>query len=154
MTLRILVPAALLFATGILTGLGVGRITQGLPSISSHNAKLPPVKATEHAIRNSRTNGVRLPGIRPPGAGKLEQFKRALGELDLTPTQRENIEAHCRETQEHLRALLKPVQPEATRELRALRQKIVSELSEEQRPQFERLNTPADRKEVRQRKQD
>jgi len=142
MIFKVVLAAGLLFGTGVLTGLGVGRLAQTeRERPSTRETPVPaPAVPTERAIRSNRTNTWRLPVLRPPGAGRLEQFKRALGDLDLESTQRERIEKHFRESQERLKSLLKPVQPEALRELRTLRQQILAELSPEQRAQFDRQN--------------
>ena len=105
--------------------------------------------------RAERTTRMVLPGkglgaaLRTPGAGRLEQFRRALGELDLEEAQRARLTMHLRESHERLRTLLKPLQPDAGRELRALRQRIAAELSPDQRAHFERLSTAQDRSRLR-----
>ena len=69
----------------------------------------------------------------------MEQLKRLLGELELSVEQRARVELHLQETQEHLKKLLKPLQPEASRELRELRLRLAAELTADQRLQFDRL---------------
>ena len=61
--------------------------------------------------------------------------------MELEGEQRTRIESHFRESQERLKALLKPLQPDALRELRVLRQQVIGELTREQRVQFERQLT-------------
>lgn len=144
MMTKVLIAAGLLFGTGVLTGLGVGRLNQlSVPPAPEATTLAPTTNhlAGERASRGNRTNNWRLPTMRPPGAGRLEQFKRSLHEIELDTLQRERIENHFRESQERLKALLKPLQPEALRELRTLRQQILAELTSEQRAQFERQNT-------------
>jgi hypothetical protein len=70
---------------------------------------------------------------------RLELFKRMLGELDLSAEQRARAESRVREAQERLLKLLKPLQPEAARELKDLRTRLMEDLSPEQRERFERL---------------
>lgn len=155
MMFRVWLPAALLFGTGVLTGLGLGGLGVGrLPPVLPAETRLPGlaevVVATpgpDRPPRAGRPNGAAMLGLRSPGAGRLEQFKRVLGELELEGGQRERIEAHFRETHDRLRALLKPLHPEATRELRALRQRILVELSPEQRAHFERQSLGNERSE-------
>lgn len=151
MMFKVLTAAGLLFGTGVLTGLSVGRLAQGADHAAVRDHAGQTIESTGGAgiapfdppPRANRTNGVNRTAVRPPGSGRLEHLRRAMADLDLEPAQRERIEAHFRESQEHLRALLKPLHPEAVRELRALRQKVLTELSKEQRQQFERQNKEA-----------
>ena len=156
MMFKVLTAAGLLFGTGLLTGLGVGRITQDADHAAIRDLAEPTIESTggtgippldkappDKPPRTNRTNGVNRTVVRPPGIGRLEHLRRAMADLDLEPAQRERIEAHFRDSQEQLRALLKPLHPEAVRELRALRQKVLTELSKEQRLQFERQNKEA-----------
>lgn len=155
MMFRVWLPAALLFGTGVLTGLGLGGLGVGRLSplfsggmgVPGQTAVAIATPAQERPPRVGRPNGGTVLGLRSPGAGKLEQFKRVLGELELEAGQRERIEVHFRETHDRLRALLKPLHPEATRELRALRQRILVELSPEQRAHFERQSSGNERSE-------
>lgn len=145
MMIKVLTAAGLLFGTGVLTGLGVGRIAHPPAQPALDAIATPGPVGVEKPLRSHRTNVLHRPAVRPPGTGRLEQFKRAVGDLELNATQRERIELHFRESQERLRALVIPLQPEAVRELRSLRQRVLTELSKEQRTQFERQN--ADRAE-------
>ena len=89
--------------------------------------------------RPGRTNAMRGLGLKPVGAGRFEHLKRLLDELELSAEQRARVEGHFRESQDRLKKLLKPLQPEASRELRELRLRLAIELNPEQRLQFERL---------------
>lgn len=143
---RILVAAGLLFGTGVLTGVGVVRLSpmlnnrSAVPSVSASD-KVDSNRSTvvEPIDRPVRTNTARLGGLRPPGVSRLEQLRRLLGELELSVDQRARVELHLQTTLEHLKKLLKPLQPEASRELRELRLRLAAELTADQRLQFDRL---------------
>jgi Spy/CpxP family protein refolding chaperone len=69
-----------------------------------------------------------------------ELFRRMERQLELTPDQRQRIEAIVKESQERVRALAEDLAPRTREELRRMREKIREELTPEQRRKFERLD--------------
>ena len=144
--IKIATAAALLFGTGVLTGVAVVKLG---PKVEDSVVTLPvsvPSKmdglrstTVESPERPGRSNLIRLAGLRPPGASRVEVLKRLVGELDLTVEQRTKADSLLKESQDRLRKLLKPLQPEASRELKELRLRLADELTPEQRLKFDRL---------------
>jgi len=72
-----------------------------------------------------------------PREGQLRELSRRMqAELDLTPEQRERIEAIIHDSQERVKALRDEVGQKTSEEFREMRQKIRSELTPEQRRKF------------------
>jgi Spy/CpxP family protein refolding chaperone len=71
---------------------------------------------------------------------RLEFLKRIERQLNLTSAQRERIEAILRESQERMKALWEPIAPQANAEFQQVRERILAELSPEQKAQFEELS--------------
>ena len=67
-------------------------------------------------------------------------FRRMERQLDLTPEQRQRIEAIVKESQERIRTLAEDLAPQTRGELRRMREKIREELTPEQRRKFEKLD--------------
>ncbi len=73
------------------------------------------------------------------GAQQGELFHRMEKHLDLTPDQRDRIEAIVHETQDRIRTLAEEVTPRTREELRHMRERIREELTPEQRQKFAKL---------------
>lgn len=75
-----------------------------------------------------------------PWMGQRVEFMRRLSErLHLSPEQREQIDRQISESQQRLRALWEPVEPQAREELKALRKRIEETLPPDQRAEFQRI---------------
>jgi hypothetical protein len=67
----------------------------------------------------------------------MEMLRRLESTLNLSPEQRDSIDALVRESQERVRKLWEPIRPRAQDEFRQLREKVRGVLTEEQRLKFE-----------------
>jgi uncharacterized membrane-anchored protein YhcB (DUF1043 family) len=99
--------------------------------------------ATGATVANLRAKTVKKQevvrrGLIPPSAwARFEIFRRAERRAQVTPEQRQRIDAHIRASQAKLRKLWEPLDPAAQEEFARLREQILGELTPEQRPQFE-----------------
>lgn len=115
----VIAAAVLLFLSGLGTGWLLARPRAAAP---------PPPAAGPPDAQFARMMEARLLAIR-----RLER------ELDLTPGQRERIEALVQETQGRTRQAWQEVQPRLREEFRRLREEIRAVLTPEQRGKFEEL---------------
>lgn len=115
----VIAAAVLLFLSGLGTGWLLARPRGGVP---------PPHAGGPPEVQFARMMEARLFAIR-----RLER------ELDLTPEQRERIEALVKETQGRTRQAWQDLQPRLRDEFRRLREDIRAVLTPEQRGQFEEL---------------
>ena len=92
-------------------------------------------------LAKTRRPAIAFPGGPPaPWLRQRVEFMHRLGNrLSLTPEQRARIDALVLESQQRLRILWAPVEPEAKEELHRLRRRIAAELRPEQRAKFETL---------------
>lgn len=117
---QVIAAAALLFASGIGTGLFLAR--------GSASPRPRPDAAARPEAQFARLMEARLSAIR-----RMER------ELDLTPEQREKIEALVKETQSRTKQAWQDMQPRLRDEFRTLREGIRGVLTPEQQRQFEKL---------------
>ena len=82
----------------------------------------------------------------PAGIQRLELLHRLERQLDLTPHQREQIETILRDSQNRMKALWKPLEPQAQTEYRLVHERILDELTPAQKEQFERLSRDPNRR--------
>lgn len=75
----------------------------------------------------------------PWTAQRVEYMRRLANHLSLESDQRGRIDQHIDASQQRLRALWEPMEPQAKEELRVLRKRIESELSLAQRVRFNTL---------------
>jgi Spy/CpxP family protein refolding chaperone len=130
---KIIVAALVIFAAGVITG-GVtvklsGRLARGAAA---------PTAASAAALASPGEAAV-APGVAFPLLQRMEMLRRLDTALNLSPGQRDSIDALVRESQEHVRKLWEPIRPKAQDEFRQLRDKVKAVLTEEQRAQFEDL---------------
>ena len=78
----------------------------------------------------------------PPGSGwqmaRLEQFQRAVNQLDLTPEQRMQVNRIARERQEYVADMYRIIEPELPALLFKMRRDINQLLTPEQRDDLDR----------------
>ena len=143
--------ALVIFAAGVVTGgltVGLRRQTVG-PRWATSSPDLPRRVVVGDGIKRppegSRwaTSSPDLP--RPWLTQRLaaqqgDLFRRIEKHLELTPEQRQRLEAIMRESQERIRALADDLAPRTREELRRMREKIREELTPEQRRKFEKID--------------
>lgn len=112
---RVILAAVVIFAAGAVTGGLAVRFATG-----------PEVRSTR--------NGHPSWGHRQRG-DFLQKIDR---ELQLTPAQRENIEAILRDSQNQMKELWETIAPQVSEESRKTRQRIKAELTPEQAERFEK----------------
>lgn len=117
---QVIAAAVLLFASGLGTGLFLAR--------GSAAPRSRPAGAARPDAQFARMMEARLFAIR-----RMER------ELDLSPRQREQIEALVKETQSRTRQAWQDMQPRLREEFRTLRDGIRGVLTPEQQKQFEKL---------------
>ena len=117
--------ALVIFAAGVVTGgLTVGLRRQPVgPRWATSSPDLPRPWLTQRLA-----------------AQQGDLFRRMEKHLELTPEQRQRLEAIVRESQERIRALADDLAPQTRGELRRMREKIREELTPEQRRKFEKLD--------------
>lgn len=116
---KAILAALVIFAAGAVTGSLTWRMYLQPP---------PPTPRSSPAFN----------GPRPP----RDLIGRMQKELALTPTQRERIEQYLRESQEQTRQLWESIAPQAGEVHRKLRERIRSELTEEQQKRYEEVFKP------------
>jgi len=114
-TWKPILAALVIFAAGVVTG----GLTVNLRKQPAHSKGTVAVKKPVAMPRELR-----------------ELSRRMQAELDLTPEQRERIEAIIHDSQERVKALRDEVGQKTSEEFREMRQKIRSELTPEQRKKF------------------
>jgi len=82
----------------------------------------------------------------PGGPQRLELLHRLERQLTLTPHQREQIETILRDSQIRMKALWKPLEPQAQTEYRLVHERILDELTPAQKEQFEQLSRDPNRR--------
>ena len=70
---------------------------------------------------------------------RFEQLRRVERQLELTAEQRTRIEAQIKETQERFRKLWEPLAPQARTEFEQLRDRVLAELTPDQKAKFEEM---------------
>jgi Spy/CpxP family protein refolding chaperone len=119
--------ALVIFAAGVVTG----GLTVNLKGNASIGLPKPSPLARVKAWANQRADG------------QLRDLSRRMQEhLELTPAQRERVQAIIRDSQSRMKALWEQVGPKAREELRQVLEKIRTELNPEQRTKFEELFWP------------
>jgi Spy/CpxP family protein refolding chaperone len=115
-----IVAALLIFAAGVVTG----GLTVNLRQPS------PP-----------RSSGVPVKKVAPlPREAQLRELSRRMqNELDLTPAQRDRVEAIIHGSQDRMKTVWDQVGPKIREEFREMRQKIRGELTPVQRKRFEEI---------------
>lgn len=108
---------------------GAGVVTGGLLVLHSDRGRdsQPPRPAQ------------RVAGPVAAGVMRLEFLRRAQRELNLSPEQRQRVDAIIKESQERSRAILEPVEPQLHEELRRTREEFRSVLTPEQGARFDEL---------------
>lgn len=91
--------------------------------------------------RDSRSPRSAQRTLGPVSAGvmRLEFLRRAQRELNLSPVQRQRVDAILKESQERSRAILQPLEPQLHEELRRTREEFRSVLTPEQSARFDEL---------------
>ena len=96
------------------------------------------VTAANLRAKSLRQQEVARRGLLPPSVwSRFELFRRAERRAQITAEQRARIDAHIREAQGNLRQLWEPLNPQAQAEFARLRERILGELTPEQRAPFE-----------------
>jgi len=119
-----------IFAAGVVTGGLTVKLRQ--PSRIPH--RNTPVKSVSPLPREAQLR---------------ELSRRMQKELDLTPEQRERVEAIIHDSQERMKAFWDLVGPKVREEFREMRQKIRGELTVGQRKKFEDIMRPNDERSKR-----
>jgi len=119
---KVIVAALVIFAAGVVTG----GLTVKLAGRKLRGSALPPI--AQQPVEPA-----------PPVWQRMEALRRMDGSLRLSPEQRERIDALVRESQDRVRRIWEPVQPETQREFRELRERIRRVLDDRQRPLFDEL---------------
>ena len=141
--------ALVIFAAGVVTGgLTVGLRRQPVaPRWAASGQDLPrPVDVYGIKLPEGSRWATSSPDLPRPwltqrlAAQQGDLFHRIEKHLDLTPEQRQRLEAIVRESQERIRALADDLAPRTREELRRLREKIREELTPEQRRKFEKID--------------
>ena len=119
-TWKPILAALVIFAAGVVTGGLTVKLRQ--PPLPRH------------------TNAPVKKAFTVPRDGQLRDLSRRMqNQLDLTPGQRERIEAILDGSQERMKAVWDQLGPKIREEFREMRQKIRSELTPEQRKKFAEL---------------
>lgn len=109
---------------------GAGVVTGGL--LVLHSDRDRDSRAPRPAQR------VAGPGM-SAGVMRLEFLRRAQRELNLSPEQRQRIDAILKESQERSKAILQPLEPQLHEELRRTRGEFRGVLTPEQSARFDEL---------------
>jgi hypothetical protein len=112
--------ALVIFAAGVVTGGLTVKLRQ--PSRMPH--RVTPAKPVSPLPRETQLR---------------ELSRRLQKELDLTPEQRERVEAIIHDSQERMKAFWDLVGPKVREEFREMRQRIRGELAAGQRKKFEEI---------------
>ena len=123
---KIILATIVIFGTGVITGgLLVNHVDRGHfhrpgpgANAASKRGEFPPPS---------------------PEQRRLEFIRNISRRLNLTPKQREHIEAILHESQEHTRKIWLQIAPEMRAEMARVREKIRAELTPAQRQRFEEL---------------
>ena len=115
-----IVAALVIFAAGVVTGGLTVNLRQPSPPRSNDS---PPKKASPL----------------PREAQLRELSRRMQKELDLTPAQRQRVEAIIHDSQDRMKTVWDEVGPKIREEFREMRQKIRGELTPVQRKHFEEI---------------
>ena len=70
---------------------------------------------------------------------RFEMLRRTERQLELTAEQRTKIEVQIKESQERFRKLWEPLAPQAKVELDQLRERVLAEMTSEQKAKFEEM---------------
>ncbi|MBX3746341.1 MAG: hypothetical protein KF833_13630 [Verrucomicrobiae bacterium] len=109
---KVLLAAALIFASGVITG-----------SFAFRSAPTPPPRT--------------LP--RPPTDARFDALRQMQEELNLSPLQAERIDAILKDGHQRMRQFWESCQPQVRDEMHRVRQLIEAELDESQRLQYDAL---------------
>ncbi|SPE59162.1 conserved hypothetical protein [Verrucomicrobia bacterium] len=109
-----------IFGTGVVTGGLLVRFT-GVP-LDHRQTGLPPRPPS--------------PAITPAGGMRLDFLRRMGRELNLSPEQRERIDAILRESQERSKKIIEPVSPQLREEVKKTKAEFIEVLTPEQRKRF------------------
>lgn len=126
-TWKAIIAALVIFGAGLVTG---GIWTRMAVADSSKN---PVVAATQRST-TPRAQPLSLEHLR-----KMDLMMRVQKDLNLTPEQHERIEKVISDGQEHVRDLWSQVEPDIHDELQAVKDKLASELTPEQKQLFDDL---------------
>ncbi len=124
-TWKVILATMVIFAAGVVTG--------GMLSWKLQHAYLPYLPQRPRPAMDRR---VQPPS---PGGARLEFLRRAQRDLNLTPEQRERIDAILKESQERNRQLMEPVAPQIRLELQRTKEEFRQVLTPEQRARFDEL---------------
>ncbi len=119
---KVILATMVIFAAGVVTG--------GMLSWKLQHAYLAQ---RQHALAERR------PQPPSPGGARLEFLRRAQRELNLTPDQRERVDAVLKESQERNRKLMEPVAPQLRLELQRTKEEFRQILTPEQQVRFDEL---------------
>ena len=108
---------------------GAGVVTGGLLVGLARGPAQP-----DHPSAHART-----PPATSVGSMRLEFLRRAQRDLELTADQREHINRILRESQERIRAITEPINPQIREELKRTRADFVQVLTPEQRKRFNEM---------------
>jgi hypothetical protein len=142
-TWRIVAAALLIFAAGVVTGGITVTFANRATRLANQEKRLlrqdaaRPNPATVGTPTTSVTN--RNPGFRPPVINRIEGFRKALHQIDLTPEQRQRIDRLLEESAQRVQTAWDPVLARMPQEVREVRRRVDAELTPEQRDQFLRL---------------
>lgn len=122
---KVILAAAVIFACGVLTGAMVLK--------ANHAAALVPANPPVLVVNPKNPA--------PPGwqLQRLQFFKRMQKQLDLAPTQQEEINKIMRESQERVKPLWDQIGPQMDAELQRVRQEVNRVLTPEQQKKMNEL---------------
>ncbi len=115
----------LIFGTGVVTG--------GL--LVAHSGYLRPARTQRPVAARPAPPAAQAPA----GGPRLEFLRRVQRELDLTPAQRERVDAILNEGQERTRKIMDPVMPRLREELQRTKDEFRAVLVPEQQARFDAL---------------
>lgn len=118
-TWKVILATMVIFAAGVVTG---GMLTW---RIQRMNARPRPAARLGQPIS--------------PGGQRLEFLRRAQRELDLTPEQRQRVDAILKESQERTHKLMEPVAPQLRQEIERTKQEFREQLTPAQQAKFDEL---------------
>ena len=120
---KVILATLLIFGTGVVTGVLVGR----------HAAQL----SAHRSDRGLRPNHPGAAGL--AGGGRLEFLRRMQRDLDLTADQNQRVEKIISESQDRTRKLMEPVRAQLQEEVKKAKAEFLEVLTPEQRTRFDQL---------------
>jgi len=120
---KVILATVVIFSTGVITGGLIARKTY---------APAPPPEVHSTTNRPSQ-------GFRPDRRMRRDFIERVSEELDLSPEQRQEVEAVLSESQQRTRKLWEEISPQMRAEFEATQDKIRALLTPEQQQQFETM---------------